>query len=150
MAGKESLPEPLEACLRKHLDTVKVAIASRARELASSASSADSAATEPPVSIVHLSQAIREYAPGEMLPAPYSSKPDKLGFLDYFPPFTLMCAGLAFAFGVFGIIALARNGAVKDLGGGFVDIAKVFAGAIVGSTSAIALGTSARRRRNTP
>lgn len=92
----------------------------------------DDHATELPlVDLEILAKAISEASEG---------KAASISFFDLFPPFTLVCAVLCILFGSLGLFGAASTTP------GFLDIAKIFAGALVGSTASVAL-TSDRMRR---
>jgi hypothetical protein len=61
-------------------------------------------------------------------------------FWDLFPPFTVLCFVLCLIFGYFGIYNSDKNT-------GFLDIAKIFAGALVGSATSNRINTIRSNRR---
>ena len=119
----------LEKVLDEHLVKVKEKILNKAKEIASQ--------DQEDLSVTHLATAINEYAPGNPSIAANVIK-DRRRFFDYVPPVTVLSAILAFAFAGLGLWALLGKPEVRELGSqGFLDIAKIFAGAIVGSASAV-------------
>lgn len=141
--GNTTLSANLKASLDEHLASLREDIASRADEIAN-AGLPTTDTNRNPVDIQSLSQAIAEAIGGGVGPAP------KLRLFDLFPPFTCVCALLCLAFAALGLLPLYADPAVAAKAAtsttGFLDIAKIFAGAIVGSTTSIAL-SSARSRR---
>lgn len=63
----------------------------------------------------------------------------KTSFFDLFPPFTLLCFSLCIVFGAFGLFGGKKD---TNYNGGFLDISKIFAGAIVGSATTSILRTT--------
>lgn len=124
--------------LEEHLNRIRDKILVRADELAKK----EGAAITP--GFIHLAQAIHEYAPGKM--CANESTPSwsrSLGLFSQPYSVTTISAILAFVFAVFGLLAI--NFSPEIGGGNYLDIAKIFAGAVVGSTSVAA--TSAFRDR---
>jgi hypothetical protein len=69
-------------------------------------------------------------------------------FFDIFSPFTCICFLLCAVFGLFGYLALKTTDVrLAAQASGFLDIAKIFAGALVGATSSTALAAIKSRRR---
>src|SRR5262245_39323842 len=127
----ETAPEsPLEQALSDHMLKIRKKILSRAQQIASD--------TKDELSVTHLAAAIGEYAPGMQLVASGDGATRKW-FIDYVPPVAFLSAVLAVAFAALGLWAIIGQPDVKTgLGGqGFLDIAKIFAGAIVGSATAV-------------
>ena len=144
------LSEALESALTAHLNSVRTAIKQRAQELAQGERLDDRAASEAAVEIGHLARAINEYAPGRAVtsvaPAGVWQR-----FLDSVSPVTIISAVLTIIFAAFGLWAIlgpeaAKGGGVQ--GAAYLDIAKIFAGAIVGSASVAV--ASAVRTANPP
>ena len=129
----------LDKALEEHMAKVKKKILARANEIASQDGEKD-------ISVTHLATAINEYAPGS--PGLFTEKTNcKRTFFDYFPPVAILSAVLAFSFAGLGLWALLGQSNIKELGSqGFLDIAKIFAGAIVGSATA-AVATSNRQAK---
>ncbi len=119
---EEGLSSKMDAALEERLAKLKVQIASRAQQIAGDQIQPD---------LEDISRAFGEATKGE----------SKNGFFDLFSPFTLVCAVLCLAFG-----ALSFVRSVQSSSAAFLDIAKIFAGAIVGSTTTSAL-TRVRRAR---
>ena len=134
----------LETCLDEYLNQIKELIRQRAIDL-----------TEPPLPVgspgsplfgfQELSQAIDEFAPG--IPVQKEKRRWYAVLFEYFPPFTLLCFLLAIIFGYLGFSAWGRATGNSVAAAGFLDITKIFAGAIVGSTSAVAITNLARKKR---
>ena len=138
--GKIDEGSPLYIALQNHLIIVREKILTRADIIASEA--------KEDINIIHMADAINEYAPGKQI-SQLSELPLKKGWLEgffgYVPPVACLSAILAFAFAALGLWALLGSSAVESALGkqssGFLDIAKIFAGAIVGSaTAAVASG----------
>jgi hypothetical protein len=69
-------------------------------------------------------------------------------FFDIFSPFTCICFLLCIAFGGLGLSALkTADPKLATQASGFLDVAKIFAGALVGSTSSTALAAIKSRKR---
>ncbi len=130
---------PLDKVLDDHLAKIKKKIINRAFEIASEA--------QEELSVTHLAAAIDEYAPGTHVFLHGETMP-KRGFFDYVPPVALLSAILACAFAALGLWAVLGQQNIKEgLGSqGFLDIAKIFAGAIVGSATAMVASGSRRPR----
>ena len=139
-----SLSPSLKASLDDHLARVRDQIADRADEIAN-ATSGPGESTQNSVDLSSLAKAIDEMIKGQQNPSE-----GKLRFFDLFPPFTCVCAVLCLAFATLGLLPLFADQAVAAKAtasaSGFLDIAKIFAGAIVGSTTSIALGSSKAKR----
>jgi len=142
------LSKNLNASLDEHLAKLKGQIADRAYDLASAStdSSATSEGEAVRVDFSSLAKAIDEVTKGQVTPLEHRTR-----FFDLFPPFTCVCAVLCLAFATLGLLPLVATDptVAAKVGGqasGFLDIAKIFAGAIVGSTTSIAL-SSARAKR---
>ncbi|MCD4487248.1 hypothetical protein LQR31_22510 [Chromobacterium vaccinii] len=136
-------PSSLEAALDDRLAMLRRQIRERAQEISSAESGGDPTAAGMDISA--LGQAVDELLQGR-------SVAERPGFFDLFPPFTCVCALLCLAFASFGLLfplfadSVAGAGKGSALVAGFLDIAKIFAGAIVGSTSSIVLSASRARR----
>ena len=130
---KTELPRELESSLEQHMVKVGRHIREKAVQLAKEEADGPRVAE---VSILHLATAIRSIAPGiEIEMNVGAEKP--VGFFRRLPPVTTISAVLTVVFGVIGVLAI-RYGGNNIEGRGFVDIAKIFAGAIVGSATAAA------------
>ena len=126
MSDKTILNEELESSLSNHLDVVKNKIRDSAINLASKSDSTS-------VSILHLADAIKMYAPGCVVDSANSNQPSVLKSIS---PMTWVSAFMAIVFGLIGVVAI-KHGAESGINGKeFIEIAKIFAGAIVGSASA--------------
>ena len=69
-------------------------------------------------------------------------------FFERFPPFACICFILCLLFGGLGLMA-AGGGKLANSTSGFLDVAKIFAGALVGSTSTTALAAIKAGKRLT-
>jgi len=68
-------------------------------------------------------------------------------FFSWFPPFTCVCAVLCLVFAILGLLGGSnRAGVTANQASGFLDVAKIFAGAIVGSTTTTAVAQIKKRR----
>lgn len=119
------------SALDRHLAEVKEKISAEAQVLAEG--------QEP--TLLHLARAVERFAPGDEIYSSVASA--KRTFLDYFPPVAILSAMLTMLFAILGLWAILGAPAVKDAlsGQGFLDIAKIFAGAIVGSATSAAANT---------
>jgi hypothetical protein len=93
---------------------------------------------------------------GQRVPIAARTRWDK--FFDWFPPFTCLSFVLCIAFGTLGFLAMSgrmdssRQASssstgtpakdLQSLASGFLDVSKIFAGAIVGSTASVALSAA--------
>jgi hypothetical protein len=70
-------------------------------------------------------------------------------FWTIFPPFTLVCVIMCGVFAYLGFNSTGEASGPRGAGSaaGFLDIAKIFAGAIVGSTSSAAIGAIKNKRK---
>ena len=133
------LSEALEAALVEHLNRLRVQIVSRASDLASESSTGQSSGWAPggvPINFLHLSRAIQEVAPSNSAAAKSASVASRVS--DALSSFTGVAAILALLFATLGLCALLlpRAADLKMSSQGFLDIAKIFAGAVVGSAGA--------------
>lgn len=118
----QALAEALDA----HAQKLKYQVAERAFELASAEKGSDESAE---VTIADLNRALEELK----LPAPPTAPSRLEKWFRYFSPFTCVCAILCIVVALIGWRAGSGNNA------GFLDIAKIFAGAIVGATTNTAI-----------
>jgi hypothetical protein len=117
---------PFEKSLDQHLQDIREKIIKRAESLPTEGEAVD---------FSHVAQAISEYAPGRELPKVEPEKGLRF-FLALFPPFILLSGILTVVFGVLGLVTLGSESVKQSpIGPGFLDIAKIFAGAMVGSAS---------------
>jgi len=124
----------LQGSLDEKIASLKDQIAERARGLALERAKTQAAGKKQQgsaVDVSDLSQAIDEALCNGAAPAREAT------FFDLFSPFTCLCFLLCVTFGGLGLFARAGTGASG--GGaaptqGFLDIAKIFAGALAGST----------------
>ena len=126
-----SIPASLDIAVTDELAQLKKRVEERALELAQKrADDGISAGVAgqtgnvpvPVVQIGDISVALDEALGKRIPPEP------KTSFFDLFPPFTCLCFLLCLIFGFFGLRSADKNN-------GFLDIAKIFAGALVGSTT---------------
>jgi hypothetical protein len=149
-----TLPPTLDAVVREHLELLHAQIVRRAFALADEVTgmegleSTSATVSRSLVAPTHVLKALAELAPGYQVVSVLSPPPK---FWDRFAssvsPITLISAVLTIVFAAFGLWALvaAGRGSVggqKVDGSAYLDIAKIFAGAIVGSASVTA--TTAR------
>lgn len=73
----------------------------------------------------------------------------RFSFFDIFSPFTVICFLLCIVFGWLGFLALkpATDSKLAAQASGFLDVAKIFAGALVGATSSTAIAAIKSRKR---
>ena len=130
---------PLQNALDEHLRVIREKITKRAESLPTEGEAVD---------FSHVAQAIAEYAPGGEIPKAEPVKGLRF-FLALFPPFILLSFILTVVFGVLGLWATLGSESTKQslIGPGFLDIAKIFAGAMVGSASAN-ITSSLKRGKN--
>jgi hypothetical protein len=135
-ASNEGLTPSLKGSLDDELAGLRNKIAARALELAQERSLL-STGTSPPedapleISLQDLNQAMEEEVGKRPVP------PRKTSFFDLFPPFTCICCFLCLVFGWLGLYG--EKGGDKQAIQGFLDVSKIFAGALVGSTASIAM-----------
>lgn len=126
--------------LDDHLFEVREKIITRARQLLDSAEYKYTKASA-------ISEAAKEYAPGMRFPQdPRFSWRENI--LSQLSAVTLISALLAIVFGTiaFGISYAAEEGKPVPDVSGYIDLVKIFAGAIVGSTGAAVVATSSRKK----
>ncbi len=148
MASKSNisvnLSASLKASLDEHLAQLREQIAGRADEIANADAGPGSGAPRP-VDLSSLAKALDETVKGGQ-----ANVDGKLHFFELFPPFTCVCAVLCLAFATLGLMPLFADPAVAAKAAastsGFLDIAKIFAGAIVGSTTSVVLAASKAKR----
>jgi hypothetical protein len=132
------LPQELKQSLQHHMDQVRDKIAKRAIEIFKQ----DEQATQQ-ITVIHLSEAIKEYAPGRQVPLAVPTQRSRLESLSSVP---IISTILAVVFGGLGLLAILSGTADKIGGQAYLDISKIFAGAIVGSAS-VAASTAFRGSR---
>jgi hypothetical protein len=123
---KQKAEAVFEKAVNQHLQSIRQKIEAKAVELADG---------EPP-SLIHLARAAELFAPGNEIHIPPIV--EKRHFFDFFPPIAVLYAILTCVFAALGLWALlgAPEAAKTTLNNqGFLDIAKIFAGAIAGSTT---------------
>jgi len=145
MVTKPPHPATLSAHLNQSLDErlaqLRIQITNRAEEIAKL--NVDSPAGPVTVDLSSLAVAIDEVTHG-----PFFVPERKPRFFELFPPFTCVCAVLCVIFAALGlapIIAPTKTGTLGTNTANFLDLAKIFAGAIVGSTSAITISAAKKR-----
>ena len=131
------LTEELQSSLDEHSNRIKVLITRKAGELA--AQEYHEEGEKPQITVLHLAKAIEAYSPGRELSQSVNAQKDAGRFYDRLPPITIISAILAIAFGVIGVVAIKYGQQTGIDGKGFIDIAKIFAGAIVGSATTVAV-----------
>lgn len=139
----EKISEDIQKMISQHLRVVETQIWNHAEELAANEQSDE-------VMPRHAFQAINDYAPGIKFTGPLVEKREVLR--DIFTSTIGVSAILAVVFGAFGLIgfeAPANAGgevvqALAEQKNAFIDIAKIFAGAVVG-----AAGASVATRKST-
>jgi hypothetical protein len=145
----EGLSTALESSLDEHLSGVRERITDRAYDLAAQTirPPGDSQENEKvQVNLNNLSQATSEVIAGQ-----HGHKSSFLvRFFEYFPPFTCVCAILCIAFAVLGLYALGSGvgSEVAKATSSFLDIAKIFAGAIVGSTASNVINSTKSKHKS--
>jgi hypothetical protein len=142
------LSEALHNALNEYLESLRQRIVERAAEIADlpQVSTADDSQDQSRIEIDHLAKAIEEVAPG-----PSGSKNSSIGLSGRLShalsSFTGVSAILAILFAVLGLCALLvpRASELKGQSQAFLDVAKIFAGAVVGSAGATVV-TRGRKR----
>ncbi|AXE33824.1 hypothetical protein [Chromobacterium phragmitis] len=125
----------LEKALDERMEALRRQVERRAEEIAGEGGG--------PVDVASLGLALDEALNGRQR--------WRAGFFELFPPFTCVCAALCLAFAAFGLLfplldPIPGEGKSSALVAGFLDIAKIFAGAIVGSTSSVVISAARSRR----
>lgn len=104
----------------------------------------DTSESSSPIEPMLIAEASKKFAPGALVPVDARKVSAIQRVLEPITGLTFVCAVLAVLFGVLGLWADKTNSA------GWLDIAKVFAGAVVGSTGAgvvsTAKGSTSRER----
>jgi hypothetical protein len=138
--------ETLNRALDDHMQVVRRMIWDRAEEIA-----ARDGATGG-VRLHHLTGAVEEYAPGR--PGLFAAEvdPHKRSvwgrLVESIAPITLISALLTILFGAFGLYVVRnpnQTGLANANGQSYLDIAKIFAGAIVGSAGVAATTVAGRK-----
>lgn len=136
----KSINPSLLLMVDEHLQEVKAKILEKARDLSRVENDTDT------ISPSQLLEAINCYAPGKCLDEIILvEKGFAQRFFEWFPPLTVACCFLTIFFGWFGVYALSSGTGIQN-GNNFIDIAKIFAGAIVGSTSSVFINNYSQRR----
>lgn len=137
--------------IQEHISLITELIKKHAIQLAND----DLQDKDQPIGIVYVAQALNDYAPGHIVPKQITdTRQGKWEvFFSYVSPLTIISSLLAILFAVLGLWA---SGAVGDLppdkiklldGKAYMDIAKIFAGAIVGSATASAASAIKRGKK---
>lgn len=137
------IPEIDKQFVDEHLQGVRKRILQAAKKSAKN----DSTDGEETLWAPHIAKAIAEYAPGKPFKGEIKDvKPQKKPLFSWnVSPVTGISASLAIVFAGFGL--WATLGTQNKIGGeSYLDIAKIFAGAIVGSTTATAVAANKQRR----
>ncbi|WP_315720454.1 MULTISPECIES: hypothetical protein [unclassified Bradyrhizobium] len=117
-----------------YIPPIRQKISNRASEIAKEADRSELEAGDVFVSL-------NEYIPGNKFPSQMAPKPE--GWWNRtFVGFTAVVALMTIAFGVLGVVGLIYNPA-KEATSGFLEIAKIFAGAVIGG----AVGSSTTSRK---
>jgi len=127
-----ALSKPLSDEFDRYLQIMKEDITKEACRIASK----DNAQG---ISFLHLANAVKEYVPKHGFGETAYRRPRSPWLLSVFSPPTLISMILAVVFGAFGLWAILGSQSDKISGEGYLDIAKIFAGAIVGASTATAL-----------
>ncbi|WP_226701877.1 hypothetical protein [Microbulbifer elongatus] len=129
--------------LNEHLFEIREKIVARANELLLDA---DYELTK----AAALSEAAKEYAPGKRFPGEHQHS-WRASILSQLSAVTLISALLAIVFGciAFGISIAAEEGEPVPDVSGYIDLVKIFAGAVVGSTGAAAVASHTRGKVKT-
>ena len=129
--------------LNEHLFEIREKIVARAKELLLDA---DYELTK----AAALSEAAMEYAPGKRFPSEHTNSWRET-ILSQLSAVTLISALLAIVFGciAFGISIAAEEGEPVPDVSGYIDLVKIFAGTVVGSTGAVAVASHARAKVKT-
>jgi hypothetical protein len=143
------LSPSLEAVVKEHLELIHQAILQRAAQLALEEASANpgQATTPPSITPTQCLKAISQIAPGGRVDSftVEESIPFWHRFAGAVSPITLISSFLTIVFAGFGLWALLSPRGASINGQAYLDIAKIFAGAIVGSASVAAVSTTRTR-----
>jgi hypothetical protein len=121
-----------------YIDPVKPRIRSRASEIAKADDRSE-------VTAIDVFEALKEFVPGKQIAQSPASASSQGWFNRTFAGFTGIAGIMALAFGVLGLVGIfSANASVSKATEGFLEIAKIFAGAMVGG----AVGAAAVRRSN--
>lgn len=131
----------LNEVLEEELARIRATVETKARVLSLARADFDRADDDlddesspvPAVQMEDLSRALQETL------GKAGTVPPKAAFFDLFPPFSCLCFLMCLIFGGFGLFRTGDKG-------GFLDIAKIFAGALVGSTTSTVIGAARSRR----
>lgn len=138
--------EGLSAAMRNELDlylhSLRTAIIRRARELTDEKNRGQLS------SEIGLRELVAAMDTMNSQPSSEIEKEKRIwpGFFTIFSPLTIVSVFLTFVFGAFGVYAIRSNLAVTNADS-FLDIAKIFAGAIVGSSTSNVLSVYTKRRK---
>ncbi|MHC4050551.1 hypothetical protein [Bradyrhizobium sp. 25ACV] len=127
-------PETFEKVWDLYIPPIKARVSSRATEIAKVHERNEIDAQD-------AFDALREYIPGTPVP-PATPAPREGWFNRTFVGFTAVVALMTLAFGILGAIGLATGGNAEKATAGFLEIAKIFAGAVIGG----AVGATTARK----
>jgi hypothetical protein len=142
--------------LKEYSELLKTRVLERAQKEASNRSqrnhnlgtadeqSSEQSPTTISINGMDMALAIKDFEDGHPAPLPPASPPPPSWgsrVLESISGVTIISTLLAFAFGILGVLAYTQNIGNKD---SYLDIAKLFAGAIVGSTGATAVAAAKR------
>lgn len=149
----EGLSAPLLSALDDHLSKVRLQIIDRAHDLAQQAQNSigSPGGGDVQATLSDLTLATDEVTRGRSV----ESLSRWTRFFQLFPPFTCVCTLLCIAFAGLGLWAIrpgsgGGSGTAAKYTSGFLDIAKIFAGAIVGSTASGVVSAARTRRSGSP
>lgn len=117
-----------QAWLDDHLNHIKERIIEEARSLTAHSSTG----APPEIDPMTITEAAKQFAPGQQVSTNFMLPPLKYRLLDLISGFTSVCALLTITFGCLGLWADPKNAQ------SWLDISKIFAGAVVGSAGATA------------
>jgi hypothetical protein len=127
-----SISPHLDACLDDHLQGIRSQILREAKYLASRSK-------RDQVAPLDVAEAAGKFAPGKRFPA---EPPFWQRIGSSLSAITLVSAALAALFALIGVVLNWQTGGAQAGSSGYFDIAKIFAGAIVGSSGANLVVTS--------
>jgi hypothetical protein len=126
--GEES-GDLFEQIWKLYIDPIKPRIRSRAMEIAKADDRSE-------ITAVDVFEALKEFVPGKAVPLTPQSQS---WFRTTFTGFTGVAGIMALAFGILGIIPffglVSAQSAYASVASGFLEVAKIFAGAMVGGAA---------------
>jgi hypothetical protein len=131
MNGQPPLSQGTTAWLSDHLASIEAKIIDEARKLITNGATEQMAVAE----------AARRYAPGDQFPENRDPKPTPFWsrIAESISGITLVTAVLAIIFGVLGLLDIHGD---KESAQRWIDVAKIFAGAVVGSAGVSAVSSA--------